>query len=316
MAITKRGLDVLESESYFRSSVDWPQLRSTTLARASRATSLVGAAQLLAGVLGQLGDHHGFVWVNHDLRFAAPSPPRDSSWNVVLSSDHWQSNTYGHVGYIEVDGVEVDPSSYSAPGQNDPVAAGIQQEIARVDTNSTCGWMVDLRRNGGGNMYPMVAGLGPVLGSGPAGSFVGPGETSSRDSWSYAGGQAFDAGQALDTVDAPYSLENSNPFVAVLTSPVTTSSGEVLTISFKGRPKTRSFGLPTAGFTTANATFDLGYNVQLVAATSIEADRDGHIYDGPVSPDEQVPFQPRQIGTPDDPVIAAARRWLASEGCS
>ena len=31
-----------------------------------------------------------------------------------------------------------------------------------------------LRGNGGGNMWPMIAGVGPLLGEGPLGYFIGP----------------------------------------------------------------------------------------------------------------------------------------------
>ena len=32
---------------------------------------------------------------------------------------------------------------------------------------AACGWIVDLRSNGGGNLYPMLAALAPLLGPGP-----------------------------------------------------------------------------------------------------------------------------------------------------
>ena len=45
----------------------------------------------------------------------------------------------------------------------------LQGEIERVDVEGVCGWVVDLRKNYGGNMWPMLAGVGPVLGEGIAG---------------------------------------------------------------------------------------------------------------------------------------------------
>jgi len=43
---------------------------------------------------------------------------------------------------------------------------------ARLEAAHPTGWIIDLRGNGGGNMWPMLAGIGFVLGDGPAGSFV------------------------------------------------------------------------------------------------------------------------------------------------
>jgi len=48
------------------------------------------------------------------------------------------------------------------------------------------GWLVDLRGNGGGNMWPMLAGIGPVVGEGELGSFQAPGGSSSI--WFLKGG--------------------------------------------------------------------------------------------------------------------------------
>jgi C-terminal processing protease CtpA/Prc len=62
-------------------------------------------------------------------------------------------------------------SSYrSATGtteQANAFARQIQDTIASRDRDDLIGWIVDLRSNGGGNMWPMIAGLGPILGEGP-----------------------------------------------------------------------------------------------------------------------------------------------------
>jgi hypothetical protein len=42
-------------------------------------------------------------------------------------------------------------------------AASLQNVLRSLDVPTTCGWIVDLRKNIGGNMWPMLAGLGPLL---------------------------------------------------------------------------------------------------------------------------------------------------------
>jgi carboxyl-terminal processing protease len=42
----------------------------------------------------------------------------------------------------------------------------LQKIIANLDKSHPVGWVVDLRGNVGGNMWPMLAGVGPVLGEG------------------------------------------------------------------------------------------------------------------------------------------------------
>ena len=162
-----------------------------------------------------------------------------------------------------------------------------------------CGWIVDLRTNGGGNMWPMLAGLKPFLGDEPLGTFV------SRDNTS----PPWKAGQAVG-VEPPAALRGLEQ---VLTGPRTASSGEAVAISFKGRPRTRSFGQRTIGLSSANDSFPLPDGSMILLTTAIEADRTGKLYGEKVDPDETIPAA--GPGAPpassiEDPTMAAAIAWL------
>ncbi|MFI5825003.1 S41 family peptidase [Streptomyces rishiriensis] len=54
-----------------------------------------------------------------------------------------------------------------------------REAVAKADRPGACGWVVDLRRNHGGNMRPMLAVAGPILGDGKVGMF-GAGHGSAR----------------------------------------------------------------------------------------------------------------------------------------
>jgi C-terminal processing protease CtpA/Prc len=107
-------------------------------------------------------------------------------------------------------------------------------------------------------------------------------------------------------------LESAN--VAVLTGPRTASSGEAVTISFIGRPRTRSFGLPTAGLSTANATMTLPDGAMILLTTAVEADRTGKRYGEKLAPDEVLPAA--ASGATDDPQLDRAVAWLKSQACA
>ena len=132
------------------------------------------------------------------------------------------------VGYVNVPAYSgVDQAAAKA------FATKAHEQLSATVGQAGCGWIVDLRENGGGNMWPMLAGLKPFLGDEPLGMFVSW-ETSSPP-WK--------AGQ-LGGVDPPTSLRAlEQAWVAVLTGPRTSSSGEAVTIAFKGRP---DFQAPTA----------------------------------------------------------------------
>lgn len=199
------------------------------------------------------------------------------------------------LGYIDVPGVVGGGGSFD----EDAVAA-----IRAADAPARCAWVVDLRRNVGGNMWPMLHALRPILGEATPGYFV---SSTGREEFSYRYGRG-PGGSA-----PAYRLQKPDPPVAVLTSRLTVSSGEAITLAFRGRPATRSFGEATAGLPTSNQSFPLVDGAVLVVTVSREADRTGRVYDGRIAPDEDVAIDWTRIGTDDDPVLHAAAAWLRSQ---
>jgi carboxyl-terminal processing protease len=168
----------------------------------------------------------------------------------------------------------------------------LQNFIRRRETAGSCRWIVDLRANGGGNMWPMLAGIGPLLGD----TIVG-GSTSSRGKayWKYKDGVAslvHEDGRVETLVSAtsPVMLRRPLPPVAVLVDSSTGSSGEVMAVAFRARPRTRFFGQPTAGVSTTNQGFRLpdGANMVITIGAYVRG----------------------------DPIIAAALAWLGTQPCN
>lgn len=169
-------------------------------------------------------------------------------------------------------------------------------------------WIVDLRHNEGGNMWPMLAGIGPLAGEGELGAFVRGLE---RWPWSYRDGAAWIGGEAVTRATGPVRPPvDASTRVAVLTSPLTSSSGEIVAMSFVGRPNTRSFGEITQGLVTSNSLFDLPDGARLLIATAWEADRTGREHREALTPDQSIPTDWARFQTLDDPVICAALEWL------
>jgi C-terminal processing protease CtpA/Prc len=93
------------------------------------------------------------------------------------------------------------------------------------------------------------------------------------------------------------------------------SSGEAVAIAFRGRPRTRSFGLPTGGLSTSNGALALPDGSTIMLTTAVDVDRTGRRYGDKVEPDEMIPAEATSPG--NDAAIAAAIRWLTqSSGCS
>jgi carboxyl-terminal processing protease len=98
----------------------------------------------------------------------------------------------------------------------------------------------------------------------------------------------------------------------VLTGRRTVSAGEIVALAFKGREQTCLIGQPTAGLTTANATYSLSDRSMLVLTVCQEADFTGHVCDGRIQPDKFIPAEPAS-GSDIDPTRSAALAWLQAK---
>ena len=212
------------------------------------------------------------------------------------------------IGYLDL------PSHTGTSEQNATYAVTVQNIIREVDTHPICGWVVDLRRNTGGHLWPMLAGVGPIVGEGTCIYFVYPDK---RTAGSYRKGQALgEFAEEFTEVHEPYELKHAGPPTAVLTSPLTASSGEFIALAFCERSHSRSFGEPTRGVPTSNESKVLSDGARVILTTALGANRTGQSYDSPLLPDQHVKIDWRQLGTSQDPVLQAALEWLQLEtGC-
>jgi len=166
-------------------------------------------------------------------------------------------------------------------------------------TDTTCGWVIDLRENGGGNVYPMLASVAPLLDDG---HILGFRDRDGDVDWVDVdnGNLIVPAGHGLDVPTVNLSL--SEP-VAIVTGPDTASAAEAIVVAFATQDDTLRIGDYTAGFTTGNEVFELDDGAALALSTSSYVDRTGAVYDGPIAPDA-----PK--GSASEAVLGAAADWV------
>ncbi len=209
------------------------------------------------------------------------------------------------LGYLEI------PNA-TAFEASKPFATKAHRIIQEIDQLPTAGWVIDLRTDTGGALYPMLAAVGPIVGEGELLRFVAPEEQVTAY---YREGRAWLEGADITTVqvDDWYTLQQPLSPVAVLTSQLTASSGEFTALAFRGRPRTRSFGEPTLGLPTGNSAHELADGAWIVLTTALGMDRTGRTYDSALLPDQPVTIDWSRYSTDDDPVLQAAIQWLCTE---
>jgi Peptidase family S41 len=291
-AYLRELIAIMQAHSVNRKKIDWTSFQTQVLARAPKAATIPDTFDAIELALRQLDDHHSFYQLANSAA-RINNPTRPTGCGVANPPD---PAVPADIGYVRV-------SQFSGLGaEGDDFASSIQAAIRARDSDSVVGWIVDLRGNSGGSMWPMIAGVGPVVGTGTLGYFVEP--DGSPIPWEYRNGTAYEGGEADATVAAPYELRRPNPRVAVLTDKAVASSGEAVAVAFRGRPGTRTFGTSTCGVPTANQAYTLSDGALLFLTGALDADRNHNTYDAPLPPDEQIA----------DPsaVVARAIAWLRS----
>jgi carboxyl-terminal processing protease len=295
-AYLDQALVIMQEHAMHRDRVDWEAVRAKAYRKAYGARTPADTYAAIELALRELGDQHSYLM----------SPDRvaelEDGSMAAASPDPWGEILEGRLGYLFV------PGWVGLGDLANGHATRIQQIVRELDADAPCGWIVDLRENTGGSLWPMLAGVGPILGEGRVGASVSP--DGQQVDWFYVDGQA-KMGDAVQTeVEGPaYVLAEPLPPVAVLIGPSTISSGEALAIAFRGRPNTRSFGHLTAGLSTGTGEFVLSDGAWMMLAVCASADRTGQVYGSWIEPDQVV----TQRGTEGDPPLQAAIDWLLDQ---
>lgn len=302
-------LNFAKSKSLYRNRVDW-QLVTDSVHHQLQGTHSIKEAMPAAQLLYRLlGDYHGFViyrkkyykwWTKN----TAPDTivHRNLIRKMKSKSQVETQVLNGRYGYILVPA-----NNPTHRGDNDRLSQELSDSLTNLHPASLKGLIIDLRTNGGGDMYPMILGLSGVLGEGKLGAFADP-VTGLTEEWGISGNFAYDG---KDTVCRLNVAVKKFPKlkVVVLLSPNTASSGEATAISFRGRKNTRFIGEDSAGFTTANQSFSL-FGLNIFMASSVESDRNGKAYLDRVSPDQEVKGLDNFDELQKDGKVIAALKWL------
>jgi carboxyl-terminal processing protease len=267
-------IDLMQAHSINRKKIDWTSFRAQVLAAVPSGAGISDSYTAIFLALELLGDNHSFY------SFAGGAVLQASTLDCSAPTISTVASPWPDVGYVRV------PSFEGTAGAAQLFTDALQASIRAADTAHLREWIVDLRGNGGGNMYPMVAGIGPILGTGIAGYFIDP--AGKTDSWGYDGKEAQTDGEVVQAASAPYSLFAPAPAVAVLIDRRVASAGEAVAVAFKQRPNTRFFGTATCGLSTANMGYSLSDGAVLVLTEAVMADRTSTVYGGPLQPDELI----------------------------
>jgi carboxyl-terminal processing protease len=331
-AFLDNALDTMRQHALHGQSVDWTAVRTEAFKRAGGAFNPIDTYPAIYWALVQLGDPGAHLRLPPGLypdqiallqqaeRDAVNNAPAGAREQTSIPTPFTSRRLpEGHIVTVQGRNFGYVVLPRCSAKDNDGLllyAADVRRILTDLTAQSPKGWIVDLRGNTGGNMWPMLAGIGPILGDGSVGSFVA---NDGNVSWFYQDGKTGTRNPAgLETVsltlqEEPVLQTSSVAPVAVLVDSSTASSAEAITIAFHGRPASRSFGSRTAGKSTAVQPFKLDDGAELYLTTAIDADRSGKAYPDGFSPDQVVSFNGGSMPQEsNDQVLQSAQTWLVA----
>lgn len=269
-----QAVQIIKKNALNKDSVDWSQIDIDALASPSKVQNVHQVYPIIEDILLKLKDKHS--------SFVAPGRPNEGSKKARTEDSRGSENKEYYrissgVGYIKI-------RSFKSVNKEEGVAyaQAIKDSINKQRLEGVDKWIIDLRENRGGNMWPMLTGLSDLLGNGVVGGFKKGNE---RNYWLVENGKV-----SVSRVYKSFGLSDTEK-VAVLIGPKTASSGEAVVISFIGRPDTKFFGLPTRGVSTSNSRFVMPDKAVIILTTLIMTDRFGTVYASRIKPDKELDYE-------------------------
>jgi hypothetical protein len=303
----------IKYNSILRTTVDWTQIDKTFNEQIKTAKSLRDTMECFVTILGTLNDVHSQIFLNNkyfghyptfnDTTLSWLKPINDKA--VSLTNQIHTKIIVGKIGYVRVPAFQVYGSK-----QINGFAQSLADSIIELSQKAKKGFIIDLRLNGGGNIYPMLSGLSSFLGNQTVGYETNVNDSITR-TWEIKNGNFVIGGyQSTNILVKPIKKFTSIPIV-ILIGPITKSAGSMTAIAFKGRPNTVFIGEPTAdGYTTSNGYFQVSPNLTLNFATNYVSDRNMKIYKTMVRPDILVYKGDNFDKLTEDKKMQAAIKWL------
>lgn len=279
------SIDLIRSNAVDTSNIKL--IENTLYSKAKDLHAVSEIAPLYTEVFELLKDHHGGLKYK-DMTYG---------WNRPVHSDNAYLKDKLKTEKAVVSRVIDTTIAYlRIPGNNDftfkkvdSIANDLTAHINKVSSAKIKAWIIDLRINTGGNMYPILLGLKEFIGSH---NIVFGGFRNSKGvstgQWEIKNGKMLiDGIELLRPAKLKSPIKEDIPIV-ILTSCYTASAGEMTAISLIGRKNTHIVGEPTADYTTAVQGFAINKDAGLNLSTDLVIDRNLKIYTRHILPDVEV----------------------------
>jgi len=271
-SILDEMIDIAAAKSINKNNIDWEGFRQKVYDRFENE----GRYAAIQDYLRMLNDNHSFYVNTNNQTLNGRTPDFSCS-----ESNFAFNNLPEDIAYVRIDGYV----GFNEQGRT--YANAIQTQIKIQDKENIKGWIIDLSRNTGGNMFPMISGASSFFEDDEIlGYFIDP-EGNNIEWGVNEGSSYFKNRNNLMTTISKYQLKNTEAKLAIIVGGETASSGEGTAISFIGKENARLFGERSCGLSTGNEQFRLSDGSYLFITAYTMANRNFEAYGEQIPLDEE-----------------------------
>lgn len=302
------SISLLQQYALHTKTTSWPQVKQTAYAKAAHAKTWNELDSSISFLFAAVNDHHGWLSAGDaELRWNITTAQQFSTEvknEIAKGNRVVKKIVTGNIGYLRVPGMMLDTSQYNKKAQQ------LMDSLCALQQAGATKFIIDLRLNAGGTMFPMIAGLSALLGNG---KFIGNADATGNieNMCVLENGKFTSADGGMAKIGTTCNRISNRTAVVILISNLTGSAGECVAVAFKGRKHTKFIGEPTAGFTIGNnGHWIIENKAGIVIAESAIVDRNKTIYYKDVQPDELIWGGDNFDDYLQDKKIQAAVKWL------
>ena len=248
----KKAIRIMDKNGIYAQGPEWEKAKQTALTACP--ANLEEAQEIVAQAGKVAGGKHTFLMTSDEVvtndtsEWAMPTVELMENGIAVIKLPRFSGNAEDGIEYANT------------------VLKGLSDDLRGV--------VIDLRGNSGGNMYPMIAAIHRFLPDDILLKFTSRKKPITINKYYILNSTCIDE---QGRIECP---------VALLTDDWTGSSGEAVMLCFRGLDYSRTFGIPTAGYASANKTYPLPDGSMLVLTIGEDVARTGEVFcDDPIAPD-------------------------------
>ncbi len=296
-------------KALYAEHISWDSRQEQLMKQADTLHKFADIFPQLQLLFDDMKDNHSFFW-HANTKYASNFGQLDESdvrpeliQGLELGQGVLKVETMDEFLYVRI------PSNSSSDDFEEMQisAQEIQEQICEQYHEGIKGWIIDLRLNTGGNMYPMILGISQLLGNGVFAGILKRGGEEKK--WLLRDLSIYEAEKQITALKSACLPDVSNDKVVLLTSEITGSSGEIVTLAFLGRKNTRIIGEELAGYMTSNELYRLPFETFLLLSEGRETDRNGIIVES-IMPDQIIIEGDNFTDLSKDSKVGAAKDWL------